>query len=397
MRYVATLKNIKAFPTNGFAKNKAMIYQKMANSYALSTVYLKETDVTQQELRISVSVNQMPGVKVGIYYTRDYPQGDAIKPLVGGTSTSKSGLPEDSVNSLLTQGYSCDDVVGTSYLEKQYESTLKGRRPVLKSQLIKMATRRKRPRYKGQAGDNLTLTINAKFQNDVQRHLENIPGGNTTGAYAVVINPKTGGIYATAGVNRDYETGKLTADALSTVNQANVVGSVVKPAMITTGFMNGAITPENNTITDQPISVAGTPTKSSWWNRNGSGNMPLTADTLPMMSSNTYVMQVMLRLGGLNYFPGMSLGALPASVYQTMRDGFARFGLGVKTGIDLPGEITGIKGSTTREHIGNALDESFGQYDTYTTMQLVQYVAIANNCKWWLPCPSTHCANQFNP
>ncbi|WP_261371606.1 penicillin-binding transpeptidase domain-containing protein [Weissella cibaria] len=226
----------------------------------------------------------------------------------------------------------------------------------------------------------MTLTINAKFQNDVQDILEkNIPGGNTTGAYAVVINPKTGGIYATAGVNRDYETGKLTADALSTVNQANVVGSVVKPAMITTGFMNGAITPENNTITDQPISVAGTPTKSSWWNRNGSGNMPLTADTALMMSSNTYVMQVMLRLGGLNYFPGMSLGALPTSVYQTMRDGFARFGLGVKTGIDLPGEITGIKGSTTREHIGNALDESFGQYDTYTTMQLAQYVATIAN------------------
>lgn len=374
-------KHKKRFPLTDLQKNKAMIYQKMANSYALSTVYLKETDVTQQEIAdIGERQSKMPGVKVGIYYTRDYPQGDAIKSLVGGTSTSQSGLPEDSVNSLLTQGYSRDDVVGTSYLEKQYESTLKGTKARVEVTADKDGNTKETTQYKGQAGDNLTLTINAKFQNDVQDILEkNIPGGNTTGAYAVVINPKTGGIYATAGVNRDYETGKLTADALSTVNQANVVGSVVKPAMITTGFMNGAITPENNTITDQPISVAGTPTKSSWWNRNGSGNMPLTADTALMMSSNTYVMQVMLRLGGLNYFPGMSLGALPTSVYQTMRDGFARFGLGVKTGIDLPGEITGIKGSTTREHIGNALDESFGQYDTYTTMQLAQYVATIAN------------------
>jgi cell division protein FtsI/penicillin-binding protein 2 len=107
--------------------------------------------------------------------------------------------------------------------------------------------------------------------------------------------------------------------------------------------------------------------------------MPLTADKALMMSSNTYVMQVMLKLGGLNYYDGMSLASLPTSVFQTMRDGFSRFGLGVKTGIDLPGEITGLRGKTTREDIGKALDESFGQYDTYTTMQLAQYVATIAN------------------
>ena len=107
--------------------------------------------------------------------------------------------------------------------------------------------------------------------------------------------------------------------------------------------------------------------------------MPLTADQALMMSSNTYVMQVMLKLGGLNYYDGMSLSSLPTNVFQTMRDGFSRFGLGVKTGIDLPGEITGIRGETSRSDIGKALDESFGQYDTYTTMQLAQYVATIAN------------------
>ena len=362
-------------------KNRALIFQKMSNAYSLSTVYLKEDDVKQSEIaNIGERQSKMPGVRVGIYYTRDYPEGEGIKSLVGGTSTSKSGLPSDSVNELLTKGYSRDDIVGTSYLEKQYEDTLKGSKGRVKVTSGNNDKTNEETLYSGQAGGNLNLTINNKFQNDVEQVLKDkIPGGNTTGAYAVVLNPKTGGVYASAGVNRDSSTGSVTSDALSTVNQANVVGSVVKPATITTGFMNNVITPQNSTLTDQPIKVAGTSPKTSWWNQNGSGNMPLTADQALMMSSNTYVMQVMLKLGGLNYYDGMSLSSLPTNVFQTMRDGFSRFGLGVKTGIDLPGEITGIRGETSRSDIGKALDESFGQYDTYTTMQLAQYVATIAN------------------
>nr|CCC56139.1 penicillin-binding protein [Weissella thailandensis fsh4-2] len=362
-------------------KNRALIFQKMSNAYSLSTVYLKEDDVKQSEIaNIGERQSKMPGVRVGIYYTRDYPEGEGIKSLVGGTSTSKSGLPSDSVNELLTKGYSRDDIVGTSYLEKQYEDTLKGSKGRVKVTSGNNDKTNEETLYSGQAGGNLNLTINNKFQNDVEQVLKDkIPGGNTTGAYAVVLNPKTGGVYASAGVNRDSSTGSVTSDALSTVNQANVVGSVVKPATITTGFMNNVITPQNSTLTDQPIKVAGTSPKTSWWNQNGSGNMPLTADQALMMSSNTYVMQVMLKLGGLNYSDGMSLSSLPTNVFQTMRDGFSRFGLGVKTGIDLPGEITGIRGETSRSDIGKALDESFGQYDTYTTMQLAQYVATIAN------------------
>ena len=374
-------KHQSKFTLTDAQKNRALIFQKMSNAYSLSTVYLKEDNVKQSEIaNIGERQSKMPGVRVGIYYTRDYPEGEGIKSLVGGTSTSKSGLPSDSVNELLTKGYSRDDIVGTSYLEKQYEDTLKGSKGRVKVTSGNNDKTNEETLYSGQAGGNLNLTINNKFQNDVEQVLKDkIPGGNTTGAYAVVLNPKTGGVYASAGVNRDSSTGSVTSDALSTVNQANVVGSVVKPATITTGFMNNVITPQNSTLTDQPIKVAGTSPKTSWWNQNGSGNMPLTADQALMMSSNTYVMQVMLKLGGLNYSDGMSLSSLPTNVFQTMRDGFSRFGLGVKTGIDLPGEITGIRGETSRSDIGKALDESFGQYDTYTTMQLAQYVATIAN------------------
>ncbi len=57
--------------------------------------------------------------------------------------------------------------------------------------------------------------------------------------------------------------------------------------------------------------------------------------------------------------------------------------MGTETGIDLPGEATGI--STSIENMdpvsdgGKILDLAFGQFDTYTTLQLAQYAATVAN------------------
>ncbi|MFL1695809.1 peptidoglycan D,D-transpeptidase FtsI family protein [Weissella kandleri] len=368
------------FPLTDAQKNNAMIYQKMGDAYALSTVYLKTNDVSAEEIaNIGERQSKMPGVKVGLYYTREYPSGDAMASIIGAVSTSKSGLPESQVNSLLTKGYDRDDSVGTSYLEQYYESALRGtKRKVSVGTDNRTGKTSSKVIQPGQAGSDLTLTVNAKFQEDLQKILEEkIPGGLTEGGYAVMINPKTGALYGMAGVHRDNKTGKMTSDALGNINRAQVVGSVVKPAMITTAMMNNVITPTNSAVNDVPIQIAGTAVKSSWFNQNGS--VPLTAETALEASSNSYVMQLMLKMGGLNYYPNMTLGNLDPSVWSKMRNGFARFGLGVPTGIDLPGEVTGIKGKTDAAHSGNALDESFGQYDTFTPIQLAQYVATIAN------------------
>src|SRR5699024_8534054 len=56
---------------------------------------------------------------------------------------------------------------------------------------------------------------------------------------------------------------------------------------------------------------------------------------------------------------------------------FNQLGLGINTGIDFPYEATGFEGESTSTGL---LDIGIGQYDTYTTMQLAQYVAtIAND------------------
>lgn len=47
-----------------------------------------------------------------------------------------------------------------------------------------------------------------------------------------------------------------------------------------------------------------------------------------------------------------------------MRNYFSQLGLGIRTGIDLPGEQIGYRG--TPDNGGLALDFAIGQYDTYT-------------------------------
>jgi cell division protein FtsI/penicillin-binding protein 2 len=63
--------------------------------------------------------------------------------------------------------------------------------------------------------------------------------------------------------------------------------------------------------------------------------------------------------------------------YDIYRSTFKEYGLGVKTGIDLPLEGLGVKGGS--DVSGHLLDFAIGQYDTYTPLQLVQYInTIAN-------------------
>src|SRR5699024_6676537 len=98
------------------------------------------------------------------------------------------------------------------------------------------------------------------FQSQLQslvKSAESGAGGNSTGTYAVVMNPNTGGVIGMAGVDRNPSTGKITDNALGTINSDIVMGSVVKGAMVSGALMDGVITPTNSVLTDKPITVGG--------------------------------------------------------------------------------------------------------------------------------------------
>lgn len=118
------------------------------------------------------------------------------------------------------------------------------------------------------------------------------------------------------------------------------MGSVVKPAMVLGALEDGVITTSNSSLPDVPIYLKGTPVKKSWYNIGAYSS--LTADHALEISSNIYMMRLAMREGNAKYEANSYL-TMDNDIFSKMRRHFGEFGLGIKTGIDLPGEVTGLE------------------------------------------------------
>ena len=366
-------------------KQVIAIFTKMNSAYALSTVTLKNEGVTEQEVaKISERLGELRGVDVDSDWDREYPMGDMLKTILGTVSSEKTGLPSDKVKSLLAQGYSLNDRVGTSYLEEQYETVLSGTKTVVKSQTnTKGAVVNTTETYPGKGGSNLVLTIDTEFQKKIEeiakKSVEEMTDPAADRVYIVVMNPKNGDILGITGKKKKFDenfhsTG-VEDDALGAINNSFGMGSVVKPATVLSGYMDGAITLEDNTIVDEPIEFEASKPKSSWFNRNG--KMELTDLDALERSSNVYMIKLAMKMGGQTTYEKGGRLNINLSLFDKLREYYAQFGLGVRTGIDLPNEGKGYNGGTADAF--SALDFAFGQFDLYTPLQLAQYMSTIAN------------------
>ena len=366
-------------------KQVIAIFTKMNSAYALSTVTLKNEGVTEQEVaKISERLGELRGVDIDSDWDREYPMGDMLKTILGTVSSEKTGLPSDKVKSLLAQGYSLNDRVGTSYLEEQYETVLSGTKTVVKSQTnTKGEVVNSTETYAGKGGSNLVLTIDTEFQKKIEdiatKSVEEMTNPTADRVYIVVMNPKNGDVLGITGKKKKFDenfnsTG-VEDDALGAINNSFGMGSVVKPATVLSGYMDGVITLEDNTIVDEPIEFEASKPKSSWFNRNG--RMELTDLEALERSSNVYMIKLAMRMGGqTEYVKGGRLN-INLSLFDKLREYYAQFGLGVRTGIDLPNEGKGYNGGTADAF--SAIDFAFGQFDLYTPLQLAQYMSTIAN------------------
>ena len=348
---------------------------------AIATDSLTDTQIA---LIASASKN-LPGISISTTWDRKVLE-TSLSSIVGGVSGEKAGLPAEEADTYIKKGYSLNDRVGTSYLEKQYEETLQGKRSVKEIHLDKYGNMESVENIEdGTKGNNIKLTIDLAFQDSVDNLLKsyfNSELGNggakySEGVYAVALNPKTGAVLSMSGIKHDLKTGELTPDSLGTVTNVFVPGSVVKAATISSGWENGVLS-GNQTLTDQSIVFQGSPPINSWYTAF-SGPMPITAVQALEYSSNTYMVQTALGIMGLTYQPNMiaGIGNLDSAMGK-LRSTFGEYGLGSATGIDLPDESTGF---IPKDYdLANYITNSFGQFDNYTPMQLAQYVAtIAND------------------
>ena len=347
----------------------------------IQTDPLSDTQVAQ----IASASKELPGISISTSWDRKVLE-TSLASIVGSVSSEKSGLPAEEVDAYLKKGYSLNDRVGTSYLEKQYEEVLQGKRTVKEIHLDKHGAMESVENIEeGSKGKNIKLTIDLAFQDSVDSLLKSYfnselaNGGAqySEGVYAVALNPKTGAVLAMSGIKHNLESGELTPDSLGTVTNVFVPGSVVKAATISSGWENGVLS-GNQTLTDQPIVFQGSAPINSWYTLSY-GSFPITAVEALEYSSNTYMVQTALGIMGQTYQPNMTVGTNNLeSAMGKLRSTFGEYGLGVSTGIDLPDESTGF---IPKDYdLANYLNNAFGQFDNYTPMQLAQYVAtIANN------------------
>ena len=317
-------------------------------------------------------------------WKREYPYKDTLRDVLGSITSSKQGVPSELRSYYEAMGYSLTDRVGQSGLEKQYEDLLSGTPRVSDISYDSDGTAIMNETSSGKNGYDLHLTIDVELQKKVDAILEDTlkKYAGTTGrekfkkAIVVLMNPQTGEIYAMSGKYLD-EDGKIQNYSSGAYLDAFASGSVVKGATVYMMLDQGVQT-RYSTEVDEPMKIAGTNTKGSF-DRYGAVNSIRAL----AVSSNVYMFKSVIKLAGGTYAYDQPLGitdAMAQKTFKLMRNYYSMFGLGTKTGLDVPNEAQGFTGNT--QAAGLLMDYAIGQYDSYTPIQLVQYAAtIANGGK----------------
>ncbi len=353
----------------------AYLYYLMNKGYTYEEKIIKSNVSDKEYAYVSENNEELTGFNTKIDWERVYPYGDVFKTILGKVSTSTQGIPAEDKDYYLAKGYNLNDRVGISYLEKQYEEYLHGEKDVYEivnsheTKLLK----------EGSRGKDIVLTIDINLQSEVERILSEqvamAKGEANTDYYdhsgVIIQDPKTGEILAMA--SKRIVNGSIIDNTTSLLISPITPGSVVKGASMLVGYNTGAIH-IGEYMRDECVKIAGIEkAKCSSVDNLGTIN-DITALA---KSSNVYQFKTAIRVNGQEYYYNMPL-IFKQSSFDTYRNMYHSFGLGVKTGIDLPVESNGY--TSKDKAAGNLLDFVMGQYETYTPIQLSQYIStIANS------------------
>lgn len=359
-------------------KKAAYIYYLMNKGYSYAEKVIKNSDVTDAEYAyISENIDNLKGFNTKLDWERVYLYGDTFKSILGNVSSNTQGIPSELSEEYLKRGYTLDDRVGISYLEYQYEDYLRGTKAkyrLLSDNSYELVS-------EGKRGNDIVLTIDIELQKYLEEVLSNEvlnakgePGTQYYNrSFAIVSDPNTGEILAMAGKQAVLKDGyyQIVDYTPGIVTLPVTPGSVVKGASMMVGYKYGAID-IGTVLNDECIKIKDTPLKCSWQTMG-----PIDDVYALQNSSNVYQYKIAIKVGNGSYEYNQGL-VLDESAFDKYREMYAEFGLGEKTGIDLPVESLGFMGKSRLP--GHLLDFSIGQYDTYTPIQLSQYInTIANN------------------
>ncbi len=349
-------------------KKTAYLYYIMNIGYRYEDKIIKSEKVTEEEIKY---VENSQNLYIDYIYKRTYPYGETLKSIFGNVGS----IQEEDLEYYLEQGYFRNDLVGTSYLEEEYETYLRGT-----PYTYRITSDGKRETVtEMKKGNDLYLTIDINLQLEIEQILEEqmikTKGEQNTTYfnknYIIIGDAYTGSIYAFIGKMITYNGEYSFIDnSLGLITDAITPGSSIKGASHLVGYSTGAIT-YGQKITDGCIKIKNVDEKCSWKNLG-------VIDDLEALkySSNYYQFVTAIKIGKGNYRYNLPL-TLDKTGFDTYRKVFNALGLGVQTGIDLPYENIGFQGND--EYVLSLLDFPIGQYDNYTPIQMFQYISTIYN------------------
>lgn len=351
---------------------------------SLEPVLIRENVSREESLLLAEKGQSLPGVMVEKTAVREYLDGPVFSHIIGYEGKiSPQELAENS-------HYLMTDYIGKQGIEKAYESDLRGESGALRVEVDSLGKiKRELGTLNPKPGSDLVLSINAKLQKKIFEELSAVlEKSETKTAAAVAINPQDGKVLALVSLpsfdnnsfvkgfsGKDYQ--EIIADPDNpffnrVVSGAYPPGSTLKPLIAAAALSEKTINSETSVDCHGGISVG------SWqfgdWKTHG------TTDVRKAIAESCDVFFYSVG-GGYGNITGLGMSRMKK--YETL------FGLGDKTGIDLPGEVGGfipdegwkLEKFGEKWFVGNSYHAAIGQgYVTVTPVQLVNYIsAIANN------------------
>ena len=280
---------------------------------------------------------------------RYYPNDVLAANVIGFVGTDDKGL--DGVEQAL-------DKMLKGEIQETYLTTDRQDRPILDSIFSN------RRRYAGDACKTIELTIDSSIQFIVEQELDRaIAENNPKAVTCVVMDPKTGEVLAMASrpsynPNRfwDYNPEIWKNRAVSFIYEP---GSTFKSVVAGAALQEKVVTPNQVFVDPGYVMVSGRRIQN--WNGESFGTVTFT--DVVKQSLNTGFAQVGLRLGA-----------------DRLMSYAKSFGFGEPTGIDLPGEESGILFNPEDMRESDMATSAIGQSIAVTPLQLVTAMsAIAND------------------
>jgi len=338
--------------------------------------------------RLSENLWQLPGVLIEADNKRKYMGSVYGSHLFGYVRL----VSKEQLETLSEEGYTQEDKIGFSGLEKMYEERLKGQKGArfrMVNPLGKYVGRYDDGKSDIAAirGDDLYLSIDAGLQQLTEEMMRKT---GKSGA-AVALDPSTGGILALVSApDYDLEIFNGSTDPEGwrsiinnpqkplfnrTVQAVYPPGSIYKMVLAMAALEEGKVDPDAKFL-DRGSFVFG---RRAFRNHAGHALGPIDMNKAIIYSSNVYFYNLIFQTGFENW-----------TKYGRM------LGFGTETGIDLPGERSGLLPSTDffNERYGRngwtkgyLISLAIGQGELGTTpVQLAAYAAVlANRGTWYQP------------